>query len=211
MTTDAKAGLALIVGTIAGPVTMGLHPTGHDALANAARGGHNTLTTAVHVLALAAQPLMLLGTLVLTLRLFAQRELAVSAFVVYALATVAVMVAAAASGLIAPNVLAHYGAAQGAARDAMMAGLHYTGVINQAFAKVYVAFASVAIILWSAAMLRGGGFSRALAVYGVVLSAVLLVGLLAGHLRMNVHGFGVVVVGQGLWMTWTGVLLWRAA
>ena len=211
MSTDAKAGLALIVGTIAGLVTMSLHPTGHDALANAARGGHNALATAVHLLALAAQPLMLLGALALTLRLLAQRELAVGAYVVYALATVAVMVAAAASGLIAPNVLAHYAAAQGPARDAMMAGLHYTGLINQAFVKVYVAFASVAIILWSAAMLRGGGFSRALAVYGVALSAVLLGGLLAGHLRMNVHGFGVVVVGQGLWMTWTGVLLWRAA
>src|SRR5690606_20077434 len=35
-----------------------LHPTGHDVISNAASGMANTLTTAVHALALVAQPLM---------------------------------------------------------------------------------------------------------------------------------------------------------
>jgi hypothetical protein len=188
---------------------MGLHPTGPDVIADAAGGGRNTLVTGVHALALAAQPLMLLGTLGLTLRLAAQRELAASAYACYALATFAIVIAAVASGFIAPSVLSHYAGATGPARDAMAGAFHYTGIINRAFARVSVGFVALAILLWSAAMLRGGELARGVALYGLALGTVLLVALLAGRLSLDVHGFGAVVLGQAIWMTWTGVLLRR--
>ena len=58
---------------------MGFHPTGRDIIAGATSGGGNTIDAAVHLIAIGAEAVMLLGTLVLTVRLDAQRQLAVSA------------------------------------------------------------------------------------------------------------------------------------
>lgn len=203
MTTDDKAGLALTLGSIAGVAIMALHPTGRDVVANAAAGGHNALNVAVHAVAIAALPLLVLGTLQLTRRLDGARDLAVSAFVLYALYVVAILVAAGASGFVATGVVAHGGAD-------VSAMLHYTGLVNRAFATIGVGFASAAIVLWSVAASRTG-FSRALGVYGVVSGLLVAGGVAVGHLRLDVHGFGVVMVLQAVWMVWAGLLLRRRA
>ena len=88
--------------------------------------------------------------------------------------------------------------------------LRYTWLFNQACIKLYVAFGSAAIILWSTAMLREGGFGRALGVYSNVTGLVLLAGILTGVLGLGIHGFGAVVLAQGIWMMWVAVRLWRA-
>src|SRR5262245_22585272 len=82
----------------------------------------------------------------------------------------------------------------------------YNGSINQAFAKVHTVASSVAIVLWSVAMLRTR-FSRALGWVGCVIGTVVALAILTARLPLNVHGFGMVVLAQGLWMAWTGVLL----
>ena len=33
----------------------------------------------------------------------------------------------------------------------------------------------------------------------------------SGHLTLDIHGFGAVVLGQGVWMAWVAAQLWRAA
>lgn len=43
-----------------------------------------------------------------------------------------------------------------------------------------------------------------------MLAAAIVLGVLAGHLRLDVHGFGLIVLAQGVWLIGTGVLLWRA-
>ena len=210
MSTNRSAAIALVAGSLAGLVTMALHPTGREVVDNAATGASNVLATAVHALALLGQPLLLAGTLALTLRLRARRDLAIGAYVFFALAVVAVLIAGAASGYISPHVIAGLDGASDTERAAMMDALHYTGELNQAFAKVYVLLAGVAFILWSAAMLSGHELSRALAAYGVVLGAAMLLGVASGRLTLDIHGFGAVVLGQGVWMAWVATLLWRA-
>jgi hypothetical protein len=201
--------LALLAGSVAGLVTMAVHPTGHQIIANAQSGSANALNTFAHSLALLAQPLLLAGTLGLTLRMRAQRDVAVAGYIFYALGVVAVMIAGVASGFLAPATLSGYRDASDTARQGMLAALAYTGRINQAFAKVSVGLESIAILLWSAAMWRGRELSRGLAMLGMVLSVVFLLGIATGHLRLDVHGFGAVVVGQSVWLIWAAWLMRR--
>ncbi|MEX2182624.1 MAG: hypothetical protein WD771_11330 [Gemmatimonadaceae bacterium] len=205
---NRSAPIALVVGSLAGLVTMVLHPTGGDVVDVATAGGANALVTAVHALALLGQPLLLTGMLALTVQLRARRDLAIGAFVFFAFASVAVLIAGAASGFVSPAAVRGLGDADDLTRAGMMNAMHYTGLLNQAFAKIYVLFTGIALVLWAAAMLLGRELSRALAVYGAILGVVLLAGVLTGQLRLDIHGFGAVVLGQGIWMVWTARRLW---
>ena len=209
MSIHRSAAGALIAGSVAGILVMVLHPTGHAVVGNAEAGRSNTLVAAVHALAMLAQPLLVSGMLVVTERLRVRRDLAVTGFVTFAFASVAVVIAAAASGLIAPGAVRSVAGADDAARAGMMNALHYTGLLNQAFAKLHVLFSCVAIILWSAAMALGREFSRALGAYGIVLGAALLAAVFGAGLRLDIHGYGLVVLTQALWFTWTALTLRR--
>jgi hypothetical protein len=211
MTTSEKAGLLLIGGTVATFAMMGIHPTGGDVVAEALKGESHTLNTVAHILAIAAECMLLIGTLGLTLQLTGNRDLAVSAFAVFALAIVAYLIASVTGGFIAPAVIAEAAKAQGAARDAMMNLYRFSGELQMPFAKVGASLTSVAIALWSGAMMRR--FSRALGRYGLLLGVAGLVGLTLSRGRLVIHGFGgQIMLGQAawmIWMIWSGVLLWR--
>jgi hypothetical protein len=231
---DRAAAVALLAGSLVGLGVMTLHPTGRDAVRAAAAGLPQTRLTAVHVAGLLVQPLLLAGTLAVTRRLraapaaggsAAAGPLAVTAAVYFACASAAALVAATASGLVAPLALRDYAAAGGPARAAMLAALDYTRLLNRSFARLDVLFTGAAVLLWSAAMLaarpRGPRASatadalpawpRALAGYGLVLGVALAAGAGSGRLRMDVHGFGLAVVGQGVWLAGVAVCLWRRA
>jgi hypothetical protein len=210
MTHDRSAALALVAGSLAGLLIMALHPTGGDVSREAAAGGTNFLVQAVHWLAIVAQPLVVAGLLALTLRLHARRAAAIGAFTFFAMGSVVVMLAAAASGLVSLGVLGgmHDAGAAGATMS-MQNFLHYTYLLNQAFARMYVVLAAIAIALWSWAVLREPGLPMGLGIYGLLLGAALLVGLASGHLTLGIHGFGLVIVGQSVWLIWAAVALWR--
>lgn len=208
MTTNRITATALIGGSLAGLVTMSLHPSGHDVVSNASSGASNTLNSAVHLLSIVAQPLVLAGSLGITLRLRRRRDLALGAFTFFAIGSVAVIIAAVASGFIAPATLRGMASADDAGRAAMLGDLRFTGIVNQAFARVYVTFAGVALMLWSLAIVLGREMSRALGIYGLVLGVVLVVSVTTGSLALNIHGFGAIVLGIGAWFVWaaTGIL-----
>lgn len=207
--TNRSAAIALVAGTVAGLITMALHPTGHDLVSNASAGGANTLNMAVHSLALLGQPLLLAGLLALTLRLRESRDLAVLAYICFALAVAAVMIAAVASGFLAPETVREVASADDAQRAAMLRDLHYTGELNQAFAKVHVVFSGIALLLWSVAIFRERAMSRGVAVLGALTGAFQGIGVVSGRLQLDIHGFGLVVLLQGIWMVWLARQLWR--
>lgn len=178
-------------------------------MAGGANAGHMMqLNVAVHSLALVCIPILFLGALGLTRRLAAPNRLALSALVMYGFADVAVMIAAATSGLIAPGLFHHMAANPGMA-DAWRAALALNGHINQAFAMIFVVASSAAIVLWSAAILRSSGFSRPLGIYGCIIGPLTVIAVLSGHIRLNVHGFGLVVLVQAIWFISAGILLWK--
>lgn len=209
--TDRSAAIALVLGSLAGLTTMALHPSGGDVVRNASVGGSNTFNTGVHLLAVLAQPMLVAGTLAVTAHLRARRDFAIAGYVCFALASVAILVAAVASGLLAPDTVRGLSDASEAQRATMLGALRYTGLVNRAFARVGVVLVGAAIVWWSIAMQGAREFPRALAVYGLVFGGALLAGIVTGVLQLDVHGFGLVVLGQGAWMVWVATRLWRGA
>ncbi len=208
MTDDRLGGLALIAGSAGSLLTMSLHPTGHDFVA-----GQLDATAArmigVHALAIGTLPISFLGALALSRRTAGPGRLALAALVVYALALLAGLIAAGVS-LAVPGIARHMLEAEPAARAGFRLLFGYSGDLIQAFAKVIVAASSAAIVLWSAPVVRGRALPRWMGIYGLVAGAAAIVVLASGNLRLNAHGFGLVVLGQAIWFIAVGAAMWRA-
>lgn len=207
---DKLAGLALIAGSLANLVTMALHPTGNDLFRPGMMEFTARLATALHVLALLATPVVFLGTLGLWRRLEAPNRLALAGTVFYGFACLTVTNAATLSGFIAPD------AARQVARtdhpelhDAWRVAFHYTGDQNQAYARIFVVAASLALLLWSIAMLKhpDGHAWRRIGIYGCVIAPITIAVTAAGYLRLDVHGFGMVALTEALWFIFSGLEL----
>jgi hypothetical protein len=143
-----------------------------------------------------------------TRRLSPGYGLADLALATYAFALVAVMSAAIASGFIAPRLIEALGHAEGQ-RPIIDSLFHFNYQVNQAFAMVFVVLSSVAMLLWSVAMLRARSFARGIGIFGCVIGALLLLGVVSGHLRLNVHGFGMIMLLESAWLITVGVALYR--
>jgi hypothetical protein len=208
MTDNRMSGAALIAGMIGFIITMAFHPTGHDLVSPEHSASMMQVNVAVHSLALVCIPILFLGALGLTRRLASPNRLALAGLVLFGFSEVAVMIAAGVSGLVTPGLI-HHMVAEPVMADTWRAVLQLSGHLNQAFALIFVVASSVAIVLWSAAIIRSNVFSRALGVYGCLLGPITILVVLSGHLRLNVHGFGMIALGQAIWFISAGVLLWK--
>jgi hypothetical protein len=206
MTDDRKSGLALFAGAVGMIITMAFHPHGVVSAAQVESMARNL--TAVHSLALASLPLIVLGLLGLSQRLKGPDRLALGALVLYALAAVAVMNAAVMDGLVAPNVMRRMVEAGASARESWSVVFRYNFEVNQANARLYVVGSSLAVILWSIAILRSGSLARGVGIFGCILGVLTVAAMGSGKLTPDVHGFGAVIVGQGIWFITVGALLW---
>jgi hypothetical protein len=110
-----------------------------------------------------------------------------------------------ASGFVAPSVLEQIVAADGSkVPDAFVV---YTGIVNRGYAKVDVVATCVGILLFSAAMLKSRKLSPAAGGFGAIVAALVLLLFFAGHIRLDVHGFGAITLAQSAWLAWIGALL----
>jgi hypothetical protein len=209
MNDDRLGGIALIAGAVAGLVTMSLHPTGHDLAAPGQFAAAAFRNAAAHALAIASLPVSFLGALALSRRLESPARLATAALVVYGFALAAVMSAAVVSGFAAPHLVKGMTDAVGPARDGWEMLLDYNYFLNQAFARVYVVASFAAIFLWSLAIVRSRALAAGVGVYGLAISPVAILAVVSGHVRLGVHGFGVIMLVQALWLIAAGVGLLR--
>jgi hypothetical protein len=209
MAPNRTAALFLIAGIALGLGTMAVHPTARDVVANASTGSANRTAELAHALALIGEVFLLAGMLRVTKLLYAGSwDLSLLAFLFFATSASAALVAAAASGFIAPAVVASLRTTDAAARDMTLALLRYTGIVNRTFARIEVVASAVAFFLWSVAM-RRQAWPPAIAIYGATSSALLVIALGGGLLPLDVHGFGLVVVLQGVLVLVIGRHLWR--
>lgn len=212
MKRDLYSGILLIAGALAGVLVMSFHPTARDMMAGADVARQARLGVLVHAVALASVPVLFLGLLGLSRRL-GSSDLTTAALVFYGFGGAAVISAAVASGFVATPVIQWLvaGRGEGGSAEAYHALLGYTSLWNQGFAKVSAVAVAVAILLWSVAIWRSGPprMPRAAGVVGTIVGAGVLIGLLSGHLRLDVHGFAVVTVAQSAWLIWLGVVMCR--
>ena len=209
MNRRSPYGLALIVGTIGYLVTMALHPASVVGLSAEALTRENQITVAVHALGLLSLPVVLFGLVGLSGRAGWQRPSTQFAFITYSLSVVAVMLAAVADGLIGPALLQKTVGASDAVVTTLRAAYEFNYQMNQAFAKVFVVGAALAIIAWSYAVASLGALERRVAWYGWFVGVVSLAALFSGHVRMDAHGFGMIVLLQAIWNIALGVSMLR--
>jgi hypothetical protein len=207
MTDDRKSGIALIAGSLGAILTMALHPTPSASLSAEQVSRLMAGSGIAHALGMVSILLLFLGACGLTMRIAAADRFSFAAIVTFGFACVAVLIATAVSGFVVPAIMKHMvGDIPSAGRQwqIVMAGIFE---INQAFSRIYSVAAGVAIILWSISAMRNGGFGRGVATYGCVVSALIVVAIGMGHLRLDVHGMAVVVLGQVIWFIAVGYRL----
>lgn len=128
----------------------------------------------------------------------------------YGFGAVATVPAAVMSGFVATDLILDMPGAGDASRELSFALLRYTGLVNRGFYACALVAVSLATLLWSAAILRGRRLSRGAGIAGVVVGAAIPLGLLSGHVGLDVHGVGITTGAQSVWYVWIGVLLVRA-
>jgi hypothetical protein len=165
------------------------------------------INRSVHALAIAGTIATVFGLVGLRRQLGERRGLGDAGLVAYGFGAVAVMFAAIASGFVATQLAGYMIQAGGeAVRATWEPLLDYNFAVNQANTKVFVVAGSAGITLFSLAMMRIPRFGRALGLTGLVVGTAAIVATISG-LRMDIHGFGAIVLGHGIWLIWTGTRL----
>lgn len=200
MPRDRAGGYSIIAGVLAGFVTMAVHPTGRALLGDFERVA--PINRFAHALAIAGTIATFYGLVRLTRAFENQRSLTDAALVVYGFGAIAVMFAAIASGFIGTSLAEQILLAGGDARTAYEPVQDLGWALNQACTRVFVVTASIGIGFWSLAMLREPRFGRGLGLTGLVVGAAAIVATLVG-MPMDIHGFGAIVLGHGIWLTGT--------
>ena len=206
-------GMLLILGSVAGIITMVLHPMAPHGGLLPSPHAMETLTRlnrVIHGLALAGLPVMFLGALALTGRLARGGRLPLAALVVYGFALAAIISAGCMSGFVGSDILSRMVEGDPKLESRRMM-LDYTFRLNQAYSAVYVVGSCVAIFLWSVEMARTRRLSRGLGIYGLVLGPVIVAALFGGQLLLDVHGFGFVVFVQSVWFVVAGARMRQSA
>lgn len=193
--------LAIGVGSAAMVLAMTHHPSGHahtvpDAVREIADGaGFNRL---VHGLLIAIMVVLTAGYAGFSATL---RPRALGRFGLAAYATGALFesVAGLINGFAVSGLTEHFAGAP----DETLAGLapvmQALWQLNQAFAGAGVIAMSLAVVLWSVALLREGGAIRLVGGAGCLMGLAAIGALIGGLLHLDVHGFGLFVAGQAAW------------
>jgi hypothetical protein len=207
--SDARlGGAAMIAAAIAGIIIMALHPLGHGPMTPDHFGTGAVIGEAIHVLSIICTPFAFLGALALTRHMDSPNRLALTALAIYGFALVAIVIAPALSGLVAIPILQKMIAEPQAAAQ-WQTFATYTGYLNQAFARIYALLTCIAIGLWSLVIVRTRILPRGAGIYGLVISPVVFAAVGSGHVRLDAHGFGAVVLLQGVWFIIVGTALYR--
>jgi hypothetical protein len=210
MKDNRLGGIALILGAVSGMITMSLHPVaGAHPITPAQFEKLTALMVGVHALAIAGIPFSFLGAFALTRRLDSPSRLAIAGLFIYALGLIAVMIAPAISGLVGTEIIRHI-VARTPGSEQWRILMEYNFLINQAFARIFVVASSAAIVFWSLLIVKSRALSVAIGIYGLLLGPAIVIAMIAGGLRLDVHGFGLITFSQAIWFIVAGSLLWRS-
>jgi hypothetical protein len=200
----------MIAGSVGSIITMSMHPTARQLFAPGQLESVGRLNTGVHVLAMACVPVLFLAALGLSRHLKFSDRKNIAGLVVYGFALVSVLLAAAFSGLVTLGIAHHMQEASAASMEAWHVALAFNGHLNQAFALIFAVGSAVALLLWSISIVRSRLLPVSLGIYGCILGPITILGVFSGHLKMNVHGMGMLVLAQAIWYISAGVMLWQA-
>ncbi len=194
----AGSGVLLVMGV--------LHPSaipwGDDtALARAA-----VIDAIAHSLAILGTWLVLVGLVGQSRMLGLQRVPVMAALVAFALATAAVVVAAAIEGFVVPQLAQQWTGADLVAGGDLKRLVRFCVLTASALTRVYLLLGAVAIALWSWVIYRER-LHRGLPWVGAVVCAAAIAMLIGGSPFISAHEVLALVAGQAVWMFLAALLL----
>lgn len=206
-TFEQNAGLALIIFTILLVITMVMHPAGGSiekliSISN--------LIIITHSIAILSLPFGLTGFWGLTKKLGLNHFGSVLGFAMIALGIVAVMLAAAANGLVLPIYLQDYKDASPETVELIRPVLRYSFAINHAFDYIYTAAFCIAMLCWSITILTTKILPAWLGWLGIALSVTAAVIFLTGVAVNSLQGFRLFVTSIIVWIALAGLKLWTS-
>jgi hypothetical protein len=209
MNDNRKSGIALIVGSIGAVMTMAIHPTGAATVSPDQVEHLVRMSGGAHALALVSALVLLLGTCGLTRILASPDRVAFSALVIFAFSVGALMIAAAISGWVIPELMKLM--IRDAENNSTQWKIAIASIfqINQAMSRIYSVGAALAVTFWSASSLRQRRLSRGIGFFGCITAPLIATLIFVGHLRLDVHGMIVVMLSEVVWFTGMGVALLR--
>jgi hypothetical protein len=119
----------------------------------------------------------------------------------------ATMTAGAINGFAVPHFAAGYDALRPDQAEPVRAMLRMSWAYNQALAGIGACLWGVAIVLWSIELVGRGGAARWVGAAGLLAGGAILIGLLAGLITLNLHGFLLITALLAAWSAAVGVLL----
>lgn len=193
------SGIILLAAAVLTVVFMAMHPTGQSHGGAEGAGGMRG-NGPVHGILISPLLLLALGYAGLAEYLGWNRVLVRAGAIACITGTAGGFAAGLINGFIAPAV---------AGGEGMSAALRLCAAANGACARVDVIGLSVAAILWGVCLLHRRGWGRVAGAVGLVCGCVPIVLLAMGRLPMDVRGFGLFVLVQGVWGVCAGVAVWR--
>lgn len=135
----------------------------------------------------------------LTRALGGERPLPATGLIFFGMATIAMINAAAINGFAAPDFAAAMLSRRPEEVAAAATVLRMNWALNQAFDLIGAVGWSIAILCWSAALLRHPGLPRWVGTGGIVGGTALGAALMAGAIRFDAAGFTLTIALLSLW------------
>ena len=208
MKDNRMGGVALIVGTIGGVITLLIHPSGHDLFARDQFAHTAYLLVVAHALAIVSVAALFLGALAIARLLASRDRLAIAALVVFGFACAAVISSATVDGFVGPAVLRKVIFEPPQVSDQWRVLLAYNDLLNQAFAEIFVVAWAMAIVLWSVSIVKSRLLAPAAGIYGLFVGAASVIAVVAG-VSGHADAIHLVMLGQIIWFPIVGMLMWR--
>ena len=201
---EKKAGLALVVFTVLMIFTMVLHPAG---------GSVEYLLTIIplivitHAIAILSLPFALAGFWGLTKAIGTDNFLSILAFSFISLGLVAVMIAAAANGLVMPLFIQTYKDASVETIALIKPVLRYSFSVNHAFDYIYTGAFCLAIMCWSITILYTKKLPVWVGWFGIIISTAAIVIFITAPGMFGLHAVRLFVSCIVLWILVVGIVL----
>lgn len=209
--SDRTLAALIAAATVLAVALMAHHPTAHapdiaGLVAEIARKA--ALNRFVHGALIGLLALLLFAFLEFSARPGFTGPLVRAARLAVVIGVAASITAASINGFVVTDLAARYADADAAALDALRHLLRLCWQANQVFAALGEIARGLAVVLWSCALLQLGR-SRLVGLAGLLLGGLPVVLVLAGALRLDVHGAMLALLATALWNLLLAVQLWR--
>lgn len=201
-------GAILLSGSVVLLVMGAMHPIAIPWGDDVALSRLAAIDAFAHSLAVLGTWLVMLGLIGLSRMLGLQRVTVMAALAAFALASVAVVVAAALDGFVIPKLAQEWTNADNAGGRDLQELVRFCVLAASSLTRIYLLLGAVAVSLWSWVIYRNR-LSAGLPWVGAVVCLAGMAMLIGGSAYISAHEVLILVAGQAVWMLLAALLMFR--